>query len=544
MYMKKIYMVFLLGAVVILGGVAFLLKDTFISLIQPASVNYALMSHQSFVTVTSKTAFAQALKKSQPGDVIEISGEKNPTSRVSWGSITVAYGGSVASPVTIKNSATYPITFTGSTKFIFTASHVVFDGFHFESGLPVPFSLGSGYTTRGILSVGNPKRTVEDIQILNNTFLYSGYSKKDKDDAAAQGKALTTLADIHTLPNTQHLIVKGNTFGYNQFMTIGILLSNTSGFNTITQNYFHDFSANAGVNGMEAIQMGAVATLDATGTQLVYNDQNEISYNQFYKINGESELISIKNSGNTIHHNTFSYSDSAVSLRSGSNNTVSANLFYKTHGGIRVFGSNHTISRNVIIEPIGYGAFILPFGSLSGKVDANGTGSRSRTPATGNTFVNNVLFSLNQAGVSFLKDLNGCSKNAVGDGECELPPSNNTFLNNLFVITSTKAKSVHAISLFSIYKDMASTRYKNYTLSDIVRGQDTSSAFLSKLGIEDGKTSAWKQAIADEIIPKSKQGLCFHVAPAQVTTDTLVVTDFSWVACGTDADTLPKIIVE
>ncbi len=119
--------------------------------------------------------------------------------------------------------------------------------------------------------------------------------------------------------------------------------------NRIDNNLFQDVPP-YGQNGAETVQVGQRSKphSDLVTDTLIEN-------NLFIRCDGEPEIISIKNSGNTILNNTFVNCDGELVMRHGQENTVEGNRFFGGTGGVRLSGHGHRIVGNTIVGASGTG---------------------------------------------------------------------------------------------------------------------------------------------------------------------------------------------
>jgi hypothetical protein len=110
--------------------------------------------------------------------------------------------------------------------------------------------------------------------------------------------------------------------------------------NQIMNNYIHDFIPDKR-NGAEAIQIGPGPTTTNWNTAAL------IQGNLVERVSTDSEIISLKASGNRVIGNTFRNSSSYVSFRHGVDN-IFANNFVDIAHGVRIHGDNHQIMGNTI----------------------------------------------------------------------------------------------------------------------------------------------------------------------------------------------------
>jgi len=121
---------------------------------------------------------------------------------------------------------------------------------------------------------------------------------------------------------------------------------------TIVANHFHTRPKGARSNGYETIRIGT--SDDSSG-----DSHTVVEANLFEACDGEMEAISVKSGANTVRGNSFVECAGTVTLRHGNGNQVSGNVFAgklkKETGGIRIYGSDHRVTENVIIGTTGRG---------------------------------------------------------------------------------------------------------------------------------------------------------------------------------------------
>lgn len=120
----------------------------------------------------------------------------------------------------------------------------------------------------------------------------------------------------------------------------------------IVANHFRGRPKGVRSNGYETIRIGT--SDDSSGAS-----HSVIEANLFEACDGEMETISVKCGANIVRGNCFVECAGTVTLRHGNDNEVSGNVFAgklkKDTGGIRIYGSNHRITENVIIGTTGRG---------------------------------------------------------------------------------------------------------------------------------------------------------------------------------------------
>lgn len=96
--------------------------------------------------------------------------------------------------------------------------------------------------------------------------------------------------------------------------------------NIFEYNWIHVMKPQRKVNGGEALQSGKDQTdaLQSPGTIIRFNVVEDF--------NADSEVISLKSSGNTVQFNTFVNAEGRVTTRQGSNCVISGNTFIRSWG--------------------------------------------------------------------------------------------------------------------------------------------------------------------------------------------------------------------
>ncbi|TDE10844.1 hypothetical protein E0F88_27620 [Dyadobacter psychrotolerans] len=98
-----------------------------------------------------------------------------------------------------------------------------------------------------------------------------------------------------------------------------------------------------GANGGECVQVGQEPVL--LGTLKAFTVVRE---NRFVRCNGESEIVSNKSSSNTYSKNYFQDNHGELVMRGGHDCLIDSNTFASGTGGIRINGTNHTITNNTL----------------------------------------------------------------------------------------------------------------------------------------------------------------------------------------------------
>jgi poly(beta-D-mannuronate) lyase len=187
-------------------------------------------------------------------------------------------------------------------------------------------------------------------------------------------------------------------------------------------------------NGGECVQIGQDPVL--LGTQYV---RSVVRDNRFIHCNGEAEVISNKSSGNNYINNYFEDCHGELVMRGGHDCLIDSNTFKGGTGGIRVNGTHHTITNNILSSlPTG---IRLMYGMAKGKTEIGFYIAASDCLIKNNSITNATT------GI-----LIGDSKNADWTGKFDtakypsrtiqdIAPFNNNLVDN--TITKTKIPVMH-----------------------------------------------------------------------------------------------------
>lgn len=118
-------------------------------------------------------------------------------------------------------------------------------------------------------------------------------------------------------------------------------------YHQIDHNVFYDVTNDNTADPGETIRVGTSTADPSTDSYTL------IQSNYFEACNGDAEIISTKASHCTIDDNTFVDSEGSVSLREGTDGTVSNNVILVTAGdpacgGIRLSDENHVVTNNYV----------------------------------------------------------------------------------------------------------------------------------------------------------------------------------------------------
>ena len=181
---------------------------------------------------------------------------------------------------------------------------------------------------------------------------------------------------------------------------------NVGTHNRYDHNIFRDITR-IWINGQENIQLGQGVPWDAELKALV-------EYNLFDNAWGDGEIFSSKTSRNTFRHNVAANCPhSAFTLRGGDDAVVDGNILVNNGGGIRIFGRNHRIVNNLIMDCNG-AAITFRIGHERGRSKG--------FPATNCLIANNTLIN-NSSGVVA----------TTGTDREDWRPRRNRIINNVFI---------------------------------------------------------------------------------------------------------------
>ena len=331
----------------------------------PPPVDDTLPPCKRTVPVANSGALGGAINAAMPGDcLIAAPGD--------YAGLTIGVKGTAQAPIVIRSAMRGGAIFTGRVV-LNGAAFVVIEGFNYTGG--------SGVT---ITSANNNRITRSRFRLGTGTWVsLNGTSDSNRIDHNEFGPL---NAEGHFLNPTQ-----------------------MSERTRIDHNHFHDL-APCGGNGCETISLGCCgAVADAHETF------NVVEYNLLVNCDGESEMIGMKSSSNTVRYNTIRTSRGQISFRAGKKNTVHGN--YILGGGkagtqgIRMLDEDHLVYNNYV-DVQGF-ALRVQHGDIPGFPPVR------RARIVNNTFV-----------------VNGGAIELGGTGH-SIAPADSTFANNLIVGSAT-----------------------------------------------------------------------------------------------------------
>lgn len=271
--------------------------------------------------VQDKAAYAQALKKSGPGDVIKLA---NGT----WTDFEILFTGN--------GEEGNPIRLTAQTK-----GEVILSG---QSNLRLA---GKYLEVSGLVFKNGYTPTSEVISF-----------RKNSKDLAHHSRVTEIVIDNYNQPERQEvdfwvmMYGKNNRFDHNHIVgkrnkgvTMAVRLNTSESqenHHRIDHNYFGPRQI-LGSNGGETLRIGTSHYSRTDSFTVVEN-------NYFDRCDGELEIISNKSGRNIFRNNTFYQSRGTLTMRHGNNNLVEGNVFFGNGadhtGGIRVINAGQTIKNN------------------------------------------------------------------------------------------------------------------------------------------------------------------------------------------------------
>ena len=370
--------------------------------------------------VRDKEAYAEALKKSVPGDVIKLA---NGT----WTDFEILFKGN--------GEEGNPIRLTAETKgevFISGQSNLRIAGNYLEvSGLVFK----NGYTP-----------TSEVISFRQNS-----------ENLANNSRVTQTVIDNYNQPERQEvdfwimMYGKNNRFDHNHIVgkrnkgvTMAVRLNtkeSQENHHRIDHNYFGPRQI-LGSNGGETLRIGTSHFSRTDSYTVVEN-------NYFDRCDGELEIISNKSGRNTFRSNTFYESRGTLTMRHGNNNLVEGNVFFGNGadhtGGIRVINAGQTIKNNYMEGLKGTrfgGALVIMNGVPNGPINRY-------DPVVDALIVNNTLINSDNVQLG-----------AGSDEERSGVPSDSRFEDNLIVNDDGR-------DVFTVYDDMSGIAFENNILGSM-----------------------------------------------------------------------------
>jgi poly(beta-D-mannuronate) lyase len=278
----------------------------------------------------------------KPGDAVLVAnGTYAP-----W-ALLVNTNGTAAHPITIQAETAGKVIFTGDAAqpiFKLTGSYTILRGINFTGCNVLKVDKHTG-----VLAELNDAKycRITECVFSNNT-------------AKAQFMPIVIISGNGEYNQVDHCTFTGNVD--NQELQVKITREACPLYTRIEHNVFTDKNkVNWKVfNGGECIQVGQDPILLGT-----IQARTIVRENRFIRCSGEPEVISNKSSNNTYSNNYFQDCDGELVMRGGHDCIVDSNTIKGGNCGIRVNGTGHTITHNMISNV--KTAIRLMYGMASGK---------------------------------------------------------------------------------------------------------------------------------------------------------------------------------
>ena len=292
--------------------------------------------------------------------------------------------------------------------------------------------------------------------------------------------------------NSQHNRIDHNLFENKKqlgnYITIdgspaGLGTPEASKYDRIDHNHFRTIGPRA-VNEMETIRIGQSEICRS-------NSYTVVEYNLFEECDGDPEIVSVKTRKTIVRYNTFRRSQGTVCLRSSDSSVVEGNYFLggkkSGTGGIRVYGSGHTIVNNY-------------FSGLTGDTwDAALTVTNGDAELTGSNTAHwrptNILAAFN----TFADNANNIQFGFTNNGSYTKAPANITFANNLVVGSQGQMIKVHTQPSGMVYSGNIVFPTNGASVG-ITLGQEQILVTDPKLSLSD---SVWSPSAGSPVIDAS-----------------------------------------
>jgi hypothetical protein len=256
------------------------------------------------VRVADAAALGGALGGAQPGDCLVLSDGQ-------YAAPAISAKGTAEKPIVIRAQNRGKAVFSSGQLRLMGAEYVVVEGTNYTNGATISIvNANNNRITRSVIRPGGGGSFVQ----------LTGTSKNNRIDHNELGPL---TADGHLVEPT----------GFSEGTRID-------------HNYLHDVTPSTG-NGRETIRLGCC------GTQYdAHETFNIVEYNLLVSCDGESEMIGMKSSSNTVRFNTIRSSRGQISFRAGKKNTVHSNYILGEGKpgtqGIRMLDEDHLVYNNYV----------------------------------------------------------------------------------------------------------------------------------------------------------------------------------------------------
>lgn len=316
---------------------------------QPAQA--APLVHQVSTEAELNTAIAAA----SPGDRIVMSDGV-------WTDLKIVIGsnathGTSAQPISVEAENVGGVILTGTSTLELGRDHWAVDGLTFEGERPGNTEFADGITNAPIIQFRAGMSFANNSILINTTI----------DGCNPVGDLYVNRYQWVFLWGVENTVAHCRFVGkrnYHDLLT-GDYVTAGARAHHIHHNVFEDLVPGESTNGFGTVTTGTGA--DATSQT---DDHMVIERNLFLGCSGESEIISVKSSSNTVRHNTFVDCGGYISLRAGRDNDIHSNYFFANRvvggggavlsgsGGIRVTGTGHRIWSNYIDGVLKHGIMV------------------------------------------------------------------------------------------------------------------------------------------------------------------------------------------
>lgn len=364
-------------------------------------VAWLLMSLAAYLLASSPCSEADEFKVSPDFDTRQLAkrlraGDVVVFEAGVWRDVEIHFDslpGTVDKPIVLRAKKSGETIFTGKSKFSFSGTHVIVNGFVFRDILGPSDVL----QTRT-----HSKRHGHQCRVTNCQFLQSAGSPK--------GDEVRWLSVYGTQNRIDHCAFQGKR---SKGTSLVVWVEDQPNRHRIDHNFFGP-RPRLGENGGETIRVGTSKVSENESHTIVED-------NLFVECDGEAEIISNKSSGNIYRHNWFDRCGGALTLRHGHRCVVDSNVFMgggkSGTGGVRIIGSEHRVTNNY-------------FESLRGDAERAAISMMNgipNSPLSGYARVRDALVAHNtliDCKVSFELGIQGSSKQSEDPVDCK-------FVNNL-----------------------------------------------------------------------------------------------------------------
>jgi poly(beta-D-mannuronate) lyase len=327
----------------------------------------------------------EKLKQAAPGDTVVVEDGAAADVVLAIGNI-----GEEKRPITIRAKHAGEVLMTGLSTLTLTGRWVRLEGIHFKDC---------------VLDESCVVLEGDDCEVIDCRFTDSGGKRAAISiQGTAAGNTIERCEFAHLEQRSVQVVIRGET---------------APSENRIVDNCFRDIPPIPSGNGRETIQIGQ--------NQRDWGHvepKTLVARNRFLRCDGEIEIISNKSSRNFYHNNLFKDCRGELVMRGGSFCEIYGNRHDNCSGGIRLSGTHHTVTHNLILNcPNG---FRIPYGMT---IEQGGL----YQAVTGCTIAYNTVVDSEKVGLNV-------GTNRMMDrkemGVAKHPPYENQFVNNVFTSDS------------------------------------------------------------------------------------------------------------